>query len=307
MNRRREREKYSKLKKGYYHMSTDGWQDGLLFHTTGQYAYGMIQLGLLHLKFDLRIYSFCLMPNHIHILLSGSGSSCIKAFYYFKHKMSACLLKDGCPGIPEDYWFKLVSVENERQMRNNFIYVDRNPYEQGLCVPTSYLWSSAHLHFSPLGTLLTGMRADTLSAREVERRIGSRTPVPAHWQFHPLLGLLPSSFVDNRLFLKLFKNPKDYVGNLVKDYEMYVQMAEILEEEPVFSVEEVEDISQKLSSAHFPGRGVNQLTNEEKGRLCVLLNQTYKVPASLMAQSLKIPEHIVKQFLSAKEYGKRRL
>ena len=86
---RKEREQYSELKYGYYHLSTDGWKDGFLFHSRPQYAFGMTVIGLLTLMFKVKVYAFTLMPNHVHIILSGTGADCLKAFDYLKLKLSA--------------------------------------------------------------------------------------------------------------------------------------------------------------------------------------------------------------------------
>ena len=302
--RRTEREQIRKLKKGYYHMSTDGWQEGLLFYTTAQFAYGMIVLGLLTLFFDVKIHSLTLMPNHIHILLSGTGSACLDAFDYFKKKLSAKLVKDGYPPLPEDYWFKLVPVESPEQLMNAFIYIDRNPYEKEMCLPGCYPWSSSYLHHSFLGPMITGRRADTMNAHELAKLTGTRKPVPGHWQFHPVLGLLPSSFIDDRPFKRSFKRPKEYGVRLMKDYEAIVKVAKSLDETPEYSPEEVRDIINRLLQSRYSGRQMHYLSNDEKGRLAVLLATDYLMPVELIAKHIGLSEHIVRQFLRAKDYGK---
>lgn len=138
--KRAERDRIHSLKKAYYHLSTDGWGEGFLFHTESQYAYGMTVTGLLTLLFDVTIYDFALMPNHVHLLLSGSGTDCLAAFDYLRQKLSARLRKDGYPPLPDNYWFKLVAVEDPEQMKNSFIYIDRNAYELQQYIPSGYPW-----------------------------------------------------------------------------------------------------------------------------------------------------------------------
>ncbi len=299
--RRKERDEYRSWPNGYYHLSTDGWKEGRLFHNKGQYAYGMIVLGLLTLLFEVKIYSFSLMPNHVHIILSGTGGAILKAFDHIRKKISARQIKDGFPPIPEDYWFKLVPIEDEEQMRRNFIYVDRNPHEKQICVPAGYPWGSNSLHFSLYGTLIKGRRADTFSKRELIKLARTEKPIPSDWEFHPELGLLPASFVDNRLFYKLFKSPKEYESRLVKDYEAFVQVARTLEEELDYSLEDYTVIvNQQLG-----GRRLYQLSPDEKGRLVVQLANRYDMNAEQIAPALKMSLHLVQQFLHAKDYGRQ--
>lgn len=277
MNRRRkERADCRSLKKGYYHLSTDGRWEGSLFYTKEQYAYGMCLIGILTLLFDIRIYSFTLMSNHVHIILSGTGSACLDAFDYLRRKISARLVKDGYPPLPEDYWFKLVPVDDPEQMKRDFIYVDRNPYEKHICVPGGYPWGT-----------------------------GTRMSFPEHWQFHPQYGLLPASFIDNSLFTKLFRVPKEYLTNLVKDYESAVQVARSLDESPEYSEEETRDIVEKLLQKYYANSSLSKLSPDKKGRLAVILKKEYDMPESIIAHSLGFSEHLVFQFLRSKDYGKR--
>ena len=263
-------------------------------------------MGLLTLLFDITIYDFSLMPNHVHLLLSGTGASCLAAFDYLRQKISARLRKDGYPPLPEDYWFKLVAVEDPEQMKNNFIYIDRNAYEIQQCIPSGYPWGAGYLHFSLMSDLISGMPASAFSKRKLEEMTGSRISIPAHWQFHPRYGLLPSSFVDNRLFLRLFQGPKDYESRLVKDYEAFVKIGRTLDEVPDFAPNELKDIVELQLQNLFPGRRLRQLSNEEKGRLATILSKEYDLTAEVIASSLGLSGHIVQQLLRAKDFGKRR-
>lgn len=293
--RRAERERIRSLKKGYYHLSTDGWREGFLF-----------VVGLLTLLFDITIYDFSLMPNHVHILLSGTGASCLAAFDYLRQKISARLRKDGYPPLPEDYWFKLVAVEDPEQMKNNFIYIDRNAYELQQCIPSGYPWGTGYLHFSRMSSMISGTPASAFSKRKLEEMTGSRISIPAHWQFHPQYGLLPSFFVDNSLFIRLFKGPKEYESRLVKDYEAFVKVSRFLNETPNFTAFDVKEIVDQLLQNFYSGRQLRQLSNEEKGRLVTLLSKEYDLPAEVIASTLGLPGHIVQQLLRAKDFGRQR-
>lgn len=301
---RKERERYQTFGKGYYHFITDGWQEGLLFHTLGQYAYGMIVIGLLTLKFDLRIFSFSIMSNHVHVVLEGTGRACVEAFNYLRQKLSQRLIRDGYPPLPDDYWFKLVPIEDDNQLKNNIIYVDRNSLECQICIPSGYPWGSAYLQHSRIGKMIVGTRASDMSKRKLEELTGSRIPIPSYWEFHPSYGLLPSSFVDYTVFYGLFPKPKDYHSRIVKDYEAFVTVAKALDEESAFSKEEATDILRNILRDQYKGRRVKELTNDEKGKIMGILAKTYQMPVAQIAQILEVSEHLIQQILRSKDYGK---
>ena len=49
----KERKEYQSWGKSYYHLSSDGWQEGKLFYKKEQSAFGMILMGLLTLRFEM--------------------------------------------------------------------------------------------------------------------------------------------------------------------------------------------------------------------------------------------------------------
>ena len=277
-----------------------------MFHTETQYAYGMTVMGLLTLRFEIKIYDFTLMPNHVHILMSGSGDQCVRAFEYYKEKINRRLLRDGYPPLPADYGFKLRRIETQEQMKTNILYLGRNPFEKQISVPGGYLWGTAYLHHSMIGKVLEGTCAQDLSMRELECLTGSRIPIPGHWQFHPRLGLLPSSFIKTELFSKLFPTPKDYETRLVKDYEAFVKLGETLDEELEFTKEELADILSQVLRDSFRGKLFGELSGDEKGHLCRILKDNFHLNNSQIADTLHLPEYLIAQLLRSKDYGSRR-
>ena len=300
----KQRELYRSWKNTYYHLSSDGWKNGRLFNTVAQYAYGMTLIGLIHLRFGLTIYSFSLMPNHFHILLSGTGMDCVAAFDYLKRKINARLVMDGNPSLPLDYWFKLTPVDTPEQMKANYIYIDRNAYELQYCVPGGYLWSSCYVYYSKIIDLFMACPAASFSKRKLEQMTGSRIIIPDDWQFHPVYGLLPSSFIEQSLFYRLFPNPKEYQTHLVKDYEAFAKIADSLEESFIFSKEEREDLVQKLLWKLFHGKRLKELSGNEKGKLAVIMVNQYKIPVPDIAIGLNMSEKMINQFLRSKDYGR---
>lgn len=291
--------------KGYFQLASDGWQEGLLFNRKEHYAYALATLGLMSLLFSLKIYAYALMPNHIHLVLSGTGDDCVDAFYFFRKRTSARLVKDGDPPLPRGYGFKLVPIHNEQEMRNHLLYVLRNPYEKMWCSPLGYLWSSGWLLYSQVGALIKGQKAENLSGRRIQSLLGSKTGIPGNWEFHPEIGLLPRSFVNTKLFYKLFPDVKQLGTSLIKDYEVFSQIARDLDETLSVSEEECRDIVSQLLAKHFGNRALPQLTREEKCLLAAEMHRQYQIPVPGISRALSMGEKTVYQILRSKEYGPR--
>lgn len=300
MNQKK-RDEYRVAGNGYYHFCTDGLKDALLFYDEDEFAFGMRVVGLIAYNCEITVYAFTLMPNHIHIILRGNGKRCLEAFDLLKRKVSARLVTDGHSPLPEDYWFKLVKIQTEEQMRGEIVYVLRNPLEKNLATVGGYLWGSAWLYHSSMRTVVDGIPAGSYSKRQLERMLLGRDIIPDEWLMHPYLGLLPGSFVDTSLVERLFPNPKDLQVALVKDYEMFFQTARRLGELQEFSKSEISSIVSNLLQSRFSGKSLRDLSEAERGRLSIILNREYGLDSYQISTSIFIKEIIVRQLLASKE------
>lgn len=302
MKNRSKRNKYCSMGNGYYHFCTDGLLSGKLFYNDAQFAYGMILIGLLTLQFNLKIYGFVLMSNHIHIILSGTGDECVKAFDYLRKKINERLLIDGFQAIPDDYDFLLVPITDLKQMKSEMAYVLRNPLEKNISIPQGYPWGTGWVYYNDVSGYFTGTKASEMSVRELRRRCCSKISIPDNWQFHDRIGLLPDSFIDKTLMYKLYPEAKDYETYLVKDYESYVRIAKELGDAIEFEYFEIDDIVDQVLQDYFGGASLNALSKESKAKLVRHLSMRYNLNPAEIAKSVKITEKVVRQILSSKEY-----
>ncbi|MBR4734642.1 MAG: hypothetical protein IK052_00985 [Bacteroidales bacterium] len=258
-------------------------------------------MGLICIKFGITIYAFTLMPNHIHIILQGDGEACLKAFDLLVRKLSARLVKDGYSPLPPDYWFNLERIDSEEKMRTEIIYVLRNCLEKGLGVVGGYLWSSAWLYHSNVASLLNCTPVQDVSKRRLGQLLMGHDTLPDHWLLHPVLGLSPESFVDTSMVLRLFPEPKDLQTALVKDYELFFQIARRLGELQEFNKSEISEIVSLTLQKRFSGKDLRQLTDEEKGRLAIILNRDFGLNSYQISTAVYIREKTVRQLLASKE------
>ena len=291
--------------RGYYHLCSDGWKSGCLFYKDSQYAFGMSSMAICSLLFDVIIYAFELMPNHFHVILSGTGADCCKLFFYMKKRISARLKKDGYVSLPAEYGFKLIPIWNEQQLKNNLLYVARNPYEKHLSAPGGYPWGSGYLNYSPLSKLLKAEYAGNMSVRRINRLTGSRISLPGHWLINEDLGILPVSFVETSKVYKLFPVVKDYCTQLVKDYEAFARIASDIGEEIIFDEAETRDIVRQVLQNQFGGKQLRELEKDGKYRLIALLHTKFGLDVHAIARGVYLPETIVRQVWGSKDYGIR--
>ena len=162
------------------------------------------------------------------------------------------------------------------------------------------------LDVQPVGEYIRGARVDSLSVRQLRKAIGSKVVLPGDWEIHPELGVLPRSFVKVQKANSLFPGAKAFLLRLVKDFEAYVHIAKSLGEELELSDQEAAEIVYNQVERIFPGRRVRDLSAEERCRVAAMVHQTYSIAPGMLASVLGMPERVVVQVLSSKEYGVRR-
>ena len=128
---------------GYYHIIIRGVGKQILFEETGD------NVKFLHIlrenlpAFQITCAAYCLMDNHVHLLLHDPGShlprfmqtvsSAYARFFNFKYERSGHLF--------QGRYFS-VAIESELQLLAVFRYILQNPERAGMGAAYSYKWSS---------------------------------------------------------------------------------------------------------------------------------------------------------------------
>jgi putative transposase len=98
-------------------------------------------------SFDLCVYGYVVMPEHVHLLLSeprqGTLADALKSL---KQGVSRRLIGDA-----EHFWQKRYydsNIRNHQQFKQKLRYIHRNPVKRGLCARAEdWEWSS-FLHYA---------------------------------------------------------------------------------------------------------------------------------------------------------------
>lgn len=128
---------------GYMHVIVRGIGKQLLFEDARDYGYYLNRLELYCMETGVRVCAYCLMSNHVHLLVKGDPESIIllmkktgvsySGFYNKKYERVGHLFQDRYRSEP---------VEDETYLLTVFRYILKNPFEAGLCSASQYPWSS---------------------------------------------------------------------------------------------------------------------------------------------------------------------
>jgi len=127
-----------------YHAMIRGVNKQIIFEEADDYKVFTKLLGRYGKECLLNMFAFCLMNNHVHIVLQETSES-IAAFFrklntsyamYFNQKYGRCghLFQDR---------FKSEPINSDAQLMQTIRYVHRNPVKAGICQsPEQYVFSS---------------------------------------------------------------------------------------------------------------------------------------------------------------------
>lgn len=145
---------------GYYHVLTRGNDRRKLFRYRQDYDYFLKVIKNYLLEFQIDIFHYCLMPNHIHLLIKLQEAKELSKFMqailqvyasYFRKKYNSV-------GFVFQNRYKSHPIDKDSYLLECGRYIERNPLRAGIAEDLlSYPWSSLLFY-------VKGMRDDIINA-----------------------------------------------------------------------------------------------------------------------------------------------
>ncbi len=139
---------------GYYHLIMRGNNKQILFEATDDYRFFLSRMGKYCRESDIRISAYCLMENHVHLLVKDPQDSVpammqkLSLSYSFYYNQ-----KYGRTGHLFQGRYLSEPVENDFYLLTVFRYILNNPRKAGICPAADYRWSSYRGYFRPSAAL----------------------------------------------------------------------------------------------------------------------------------------------------------
>ncbi|XXM71972.1 REP-associated tyrosine transposase [Lysinibacillus sphaericus] len=138
-----------KSKSGVYHVIVRGANRQEIFHDDEDCIKFLAALKKVKIKTGLKVYAWCLMGNHVHLLIKEGNESISVVmkrigvsyanYYNWKYKTTGHLFQDR---------FKSENVESVRYLLNVTRYIHQNPVKAGIVMnPHDWKWSSCRGYY----------------------------------------------------------------------------------------------------------------------------------------------------------------
>ncbi len=132
---------------GFMHVIVRGIGRQLLFEAEEDYAFYLASLERYSRDLEVTVCAYCLMDNHVHLLLYDTGKQIpvlmkklgVRYSWYFnkKYERTGHLFQDR---------YRSEKVEDDAYLATVFRYILRNPEKAGFCKASEYRWSSYALY-----------------------------------------------------------------------------------------------------------------------------------------------------------------
>ena len=244
-----------------------------LFLEDGDYLGMLSLLKETSQDYELKVYAFCLMPNHVHLLLSPTQRNLHEAM--------------------RDLFSRYATMFNRKYERKGHLFA--GPYRQAICFDTSYaLAASLYIHLNPT-------RADRV-----------RNPLAYRWSSCRLYceNVSRKSFLDADFVLSLFpeqRSKKEKYKDLLQQ-AADLKMEDLLEQKEAFEdfrrgLMEKFPASVERLGRFILGKGKLEERFPSIEELDEMIDRTKAGPSRNKAESTKARKYVIEQLI-ARGYGR---
>ena len=130
-------------KSNVYHIIIKGCNDGVIFYDDMDRNIFLDRIKLTKEEFKYKVYAYCLMSNHVHMVIDVQQENLSKAIQSLTIRYASYFNKKyDRKGTFVQGRFKSKNIENQRYFLEVCRYVHRNPEKVGIEKTSEYRWSS---------------------------------------------------------------------------------------------------------------------------------------------------------------------
>ena len=250
----------------YWHIYTDGTMMQNIFISKEDFIMGIWCLAAAqHLCKSVRVITFELMGNHIHLILAGAKEDCIKVFDIFAARLKKAFPKRQHPIDWSKFKMEILSIESLQTLRNEIIYVNRNAFVANPAyTPESYPWGGGCAYFCPWLKHLATTPFGELPILAQRALLHTKKIAPlADLKVIDSMPFIPS-FCDIKLGESLFRDARSYFNSLTRNAEAFSQIASRLKDTIFLTDEELYSVICSHISKEYSVKAPAQLSAQQK-------------------------------------------
>ena len=250
----------------YWHIYTDGTKMQNIFISKEDFIMGMWCLAAAqHLCKSVRVITFELMGNHIHLILAGAKEDCIKVFDLFAARLKKAFPKRQRAIDWGKFKMDILPIESLQALRNEIIYANRNAFVANPAyTPDSYPWGGGCAYFNPWLKHLVTTPLNELPILTQRALLHTKKIAPlADLKVIDSMPFIPS-FCNISLGESMFRDARSYFNSLTRNAEAFSQIASRLKDSIFLTDEELYSVICNYINKEFSVKTPSQLSAQQK-------------------------------------------
>lgn len=281
----------------FWHLYTDGRVMEDFLCTEEDFKTAMTALAVAAVLFKkVRIITFELMSNHIHMILNGEAEDCLELFERFKARLRRILKTNGRIINWGAFKADILPIETLNALRNEIIYANRNAFVANpQFTPFNYPWGGGCAFFQPYFNRLPAISLRELGfnkARELTHFREIR--LIEDLKFFGDIVFIPS-FCKTDIGESMFRDARSYFNSLTRNAEAFSQIAQRLKDSVFLTDEEMYAAATMYAEKTYGNRQLSLLNPEQKIQLSKELHFKYNASNQQIRRLLKLDISILNE------------
>lgn len=160
----------------FFHLYTNGNESQILFTHDEEFKCAINYIAYSAKSFpEISIYTFTVMSNHFHFIVSGDREIIQEFFYFFRRKLKRFFTENNRIIDTSKIECQILKIESLKALRNEIVYTNRNGYVvDSSCSFNTYLWGAGAYFFNPLAKMILARKCKDLTIRELRHLCSSK-------------------------------------------------------------------------------------------------------------------------------------
>lgn len=280
----------------FWHICTDGQSMEIICETEEDYKFTMTVIAIAAALTGVRILTFQVMSNHIHVIVEALEAMCKDFFAEVKRRLRRYRNSNGRFANFDNFEASYLPIDNLRSLRFEIVYTNRNGYlVNPSYTPFSYPWGGGYLYFNPHAFATDARPFGDLTRDEKLKLCRSRIPeLPDGYMVQNDM-ILPQSFCAIKYGEALFRDAHQYYSIASKNYEAYSEIAKKLGDTVFLTDDEMLAAISLLAKKKYGDGRVKLLPNNSKIELAKTMRSDYNASEGQIQRMLRLDRGTVSE------------
>lgn len=274
----------------------------IIFSSEEDFKVAMCIVGICAMLFpEVKLLTFQIMSNHLHITAAGAEDRIKALFARIKKMLRKYALSSGKSIDWDRFEAKTRKLESLEDVRNVIVYNNRN----GFIVspeysPFTYPWGANRFYFNPDAKILAQNNSRNMSFREKRFVSHSHIADEINNLFCYDGYALPISFCDVSAGERLFRDASHYFYKISKNIESNKMIAKEIGENVFYTDDELFAVISAKCKKEYDEPIPSRIGAMEKIRIAKMMRFDFNASDKQIQRMLKLERNTISSFLGAK-------